>query len=279
MKYIFFGTPEFASIILQGLIDAGIAPVGLVCNPDKPVGRKKIITAPPTKEVALKYGIEVFQPETKNDLVALSPTLAAKADFAVVTAYAKIIPQDVIDQFKLGIIGVHPSLLPKFRGPSPIQSAILSGEETTGTTLFMLAKGVDDGLVLQQGEINIEDKNYETLIKDLGELSLQLLVKILPDFDLGKTTPTSQDEGTASFTSFFEGDAGLVKDSDLNDALRGDKEKSLKIWRMIRALNPEPGVYTFLNGKRTKLLAARIDGDRLVLERIQKDGKKPEILI
>ena len=279
MKYIFFGTPEFASIILQGLIDAGIAPVGLVCNPNKPVGRKKIITAPPTKEVALKYGIEVFQPETKNDLVALSPTLAAKADFAVVAAYAKIIPQDVIDQFKLGIIGVHPSLLPKFRGPSPIQSAILSGEETTGTTLFMLAKGVDDGLVLQQGEINIEDKNYETLIKDLAEFSLQLLIKILPDFNSGKTTPTSQDESMASFTSFFEADAGLVKDSDLNDALRGDKEKSLKIWRMIRALNPEPGVYTFLNGKRTKLLAARIDGDRLVLERIQKDGKKPEILI
>ena len=279
MKYIFFGTPEFASIILQGLIDAGIAPVGLVCNPNKPVGRKKIITAPPTKEVALKYGIEVFQPETKNDLVALSPTLAAKADFAVVAAYAKIIPQDVIDQFKLGIIGVHPSLLPKFRGPSPIQSAILSGEETTGTTLFMLAKGVDDGLVLQQGEINIEDKNYETLIKDLAEFSLQLLIKIWPDFNSGKTTPTSQDESMASFTSFFEADAGLVKDSDLNGALRGDKEKSLKIWRMIRALNPEPGVYTFLNGKRTKLLAARIDGDRLVLERIQKDGKKPEILI
>lgn len=278
MKYIFFGTPQFAKIILEGLINAGMPPVGLVCNPDRPVHRKKIITAPPSKAIALENGIEVFQPETKQDLIDLSPSLVSKADFAVVAAYAKIIPQEVISQFKLGIMGVHPSLLPKFRGPSPIQSVILSGDLITGTTLFMLTKGVDDGPILRQAQIDVNDKDYEMLIRDLGELSLRLLIETLPAFDAGNVTPIPQDESTVSLTTFFRGDAGLVEKYDLNDALGGNKEKSLKIWRMIRALNPEPGVYTFLNSKRTKLLGARMDGDRLVLERIQKDGKNPEEL-
>ena len=278
MKYVFFGTPEFAGIILGGLIEVGMPPVAVVCNPDKPVGRKKLITPPLTKQIAEKHNIKVFQPETKKDLVALSPSLSEIADFAVVAAYAKIIPLAVINKFKLGIIGVHPSLLPKLRGPSPIQSVILSGEPETGTTLFMLSKGVDDGPILSQGKLDIRGKNYEELIKDLGELSLKLLIQILPDFILKKVKPTPQDESQATFTSFFESDAGLVKESDLKDALEGDGEKSSKIERMVRALNPEPGVYTFIDGKRTKLLSVRKDGSKLVLEKIQRDGKKPETL-
>ena len=278
MKYVFFGTPEFAGIILGGLVEAGMPPVAVVCNPDKPVGRKKLITPPLTKQIAEKHNIKVFQPETKKDLVALSPSLSKIADFAVVAAYAKIIPLEVINKFKMGIIGVHPSLLPKLRGPSPIQSVILSGEPETGTTLFMLSKGVDDGPILSQGKLDIRGKNYEELIKDLGELSLKLLIQILPDFILKKVKPTLQDENQATFTSFFESDAGLVKESDLKDALEGDGEKSSKIERMVRALNPEPGVYTFIDGKRTKLLSVRKDGSKLVLEKIQRDGKKPETL-
>jgi len=242
MKYVFFGTPEFASIILKGLIGAGMPPVAVVCNPDKPVGRKKLVTAPLTKQIAKENGISVFQPETKKDLIALSPSLAKIADFAVVAAYAKIIPQEVIDLFKLGIIGVHPSLLPKFRGPSPIQSAILSDELKTGTTLFLLAKGVDD------------------------------------NFGVGRIESTPQDTNQATFTTFFERDAGLVEEDDLKKAMNGDATKSLRIWRMVRALNPEPGVYVFINNKRTKLLSVNLDNSRLVLERIQKEGKNPEAL-
>ena len=278
MKYVFFGTPEFASIILKGLIGAGMPPVAVVCNPDKPVGRKKLVTAPLTKQIAKENGISVFQPETKKDLIALSPSLAKIADFAVVAAYAKIIPQEVIDLFKLGIIGVHPSLLPKFRGPSPIQSAILSDELKTGTTLFLLAKGVDDGAILSQEEINIDDKNYEDLVRDLGKFSLELLIKMLPDFSVGRIESTPQDANQATFTTFFERDAGLVEEDDLKEAINGDATKSLRIWKMVRALNPEPGVYAFINNKRTKLLSVNLDGSKLVLERIQKEGKNPEAL-
>ena len=279
MKYVFFGTPQFAGIILQGLIDAGMPPVALVCNPDKPFGRKKLIMPPLTKQIAQKYGIKIFQPETKGDLASLSPALSDEAQLGVVAAYGKIIPQGVIESFKLGIIGVHPSLLPKFRGPSPIQSAILSGESKTGITLFMLTKGVDDGPILCQGEEEIDGKNYEELIEDLGRSSLKLLTKTLPDFDSMKMNATPQNEAEATLTSFFKNDAGLVNEDDLKNTLNGDEEKALKIERMVRALNPEPGVYSFINGKRTKILSVRRDGSKLVLERIQKDGKTPETLI
>ncbi|MCR4260845.1 MAG: methionyl-tRNA formyltransferase [Candidatus Colwellbacteria bacterium] len=277
MKYAFFGTPEFAAIILKGLIEAGMPPVAVVCNPDKPFGRKKLITPPLTKQIAQEHNITIFQPSTKKDLLALSPSITQNVDFAVVAAYAKIIPQEIIDSFKLGIMGVHPSLLPKFRGPSPIQSAILSGEIKTGTTLFMLCKGVDDGAILSQGEISIDNKNYEDLVKDLGKLSLELLIKTLPDFSAGNIKATPQDDSLATFTTFFERDAGLVREDDLRDALGGDEAKSLKIWRMARALNPEPGVYTFMNDKRTKLLSASLNDSKLILEKIQKEGKTPEV--
>ncbi|KKU56337.1 hypothetical protein A3A64_04515 [Candidatus Gottesmanbacteria bacterium RIFCSPLOWO2_01_FULL_48_11] len=279
MKYVFFGTPEFAGIILKGLIEADMPPVAVVCNPDKPVGRKKLITPPITKQIAEQEGIKVFQPKTKKDLVALSPSLSEMADFAVVAAYAKIIPLKVINGFKLGIIGVHPSLLPKFRGPSPIQSVILSGKLETGTTLFMLDQGVDDGLILIQGKVNVENRNYEELIKVLGELSLKLLTETLPEFVSGKIKPVPQDENEVTVTNFFEPEAGLVKENDLKDALGGDEEKSSKIERMVRALNPEPGVYTLANSKRTKLLSVRKDGSKLVLEKIQKEGKTPQAFV
>ncbi|KKU19096.1 MAG: Methionyl-tRNA formyltransferase [Parcubacteria group bacterium GW2011_GWA2_46_10] len=279
MKYVFFGTPEFAGIILRGLIEADMPPVAVVCNPDKPVGRKKLITPPITKQIAEQEGIKVFQPKTKKDLVALSPSLSEMADFAVVAAYAKIIPLKVINGFKLGIIGVHPSLLPKFRGPSPIQSVILSGKLETGTTLFMLDQGVDDGLILIQGKVNVENRNYEELIKVLGELSLKLLTETLPEFVSGKIKPVPQDENEVTVTNFFEPEAGLVKENDLKDALGGDEEKSSKIERMVRALNPEPGVYTLANSKRTKLLSVRKDGSKLVLEKIQKEGKTPQAFV
>ena len=279
MKYVFFGTPEFAGIILKGLIEADMPPVAVVCNPDKPVGRKKLITPPITKQIAEQEGIKVFQPKTKKDLVALSPSLSEMADFAVVAAYAKIIPLKVINGFKLGIIGVHPSLLPKFRGPSPIQSAILSGESETGTTLFMLDQGVDNGSILAQGKVDMGNKNYEELIKVLGELSLKLLTETLPEFVSGKIKPVPQDENEVTVTNFFEPEAGLVKENDLKDALEGDEEKSSRIERMVRALNPEPGVYTLANSKRTKLLSVRKDGSKLVLEKIQKEGKTPQAFV
>lgn len=278
MKYIFFGTPEFASIILNGLIEADLKPSAVVCNPDKPFGRKKIITPPVTKQIAVQHNIPVFQPETKKDLIALSPTLAKLGDFGVVAAYAKIIPDIVIKEFKLGIIGVHPSLLPKFRGPSPIQSAILSDETETGTSLFMLTPGVDDGAILAQGKVEITDKNYVDLLNELATVSLKLLISTLPKFSSGEAQMIEQDHSKATITSLFSADDGFIDETKLKAALGGNSEVSIGVWKIIRALNPEPGVYTLLDGKRTKLLAAHVENDRLVLDQIQKEGRKPETI-
>src|SRR3990167_11243060 len=169
MRYIFFGTPRFAATVLEKLIDGGIPPTVLVCNPDRPLGRKKIITSPPTKQLIVnrKLQVEVFQPESKSELSAIGDVLFANADFGVVAAYAQIIPQEVIDKAKLGIIGVHPSLLPKLRGASPIQTAILEGHEKTGVNLFILDKDVDHGSVIAKRELAIGENDYTKLEKRL----------------------------------------------------------------------------------------------------------------
>src|SRR3989344_2276357 len=150
MNYTFFGSPRFAEIILEKLIVAGMPPAVVVCNPDKPVGRKQIITPPPVKASimrqasSIKDAIKILQPETKEDLKNTN-YLFHDADFAVVAAYAKIIPQNVIRQFRLGMVGLHPSLLPKYRGTTPIQTAILESTPETGVTAFLIDENVDHG--------------------------------------------------------------------------------------------------------------------------------------
>jgi methionyl-tRNA formyltransferase len=131
MRYVFFGTPRFAAIVLEKLIASGHQPIAIVCNPDKPVGRKKIITPPPTKQVvlsatSLKEDIQIYQP-AKIDDEFLAQLRSLKADFFVVAAYAKILPNTLLEIPPLGVIGTHPSILPKFRGASPIQSVIIEG--------------------------------------------------------------------------------------------------------------------------------------------------------
>ena len=277
MRYAFFGTPRFAAIILKKLIEAGIAPSVLVSNPDRPVGRKKVITPPPTKRAVLDKGTEirVFQPETKEDLVKISDEIFRDADFGVVAAYAQIIPKEVIDKAKLGIIGVHPSLLPKLRGASPIQTAILEGAERTGVNLFMLDELVDHGPVIASDEMQVtSDMNYTLLEEKLAETGARLLIETLPKFVLGKIKAEEQDESHATYTKKFVTKDGYVDFEELKSAQESG-EKAEEILRKIRALNPEPGVYTVVDGRRMKLLAAEISEGKLVLKEIQKEGRKP----
>lgn len=279
MKYVFFGTPDFAASILQSLIDAGMPPVAVVCNPDRPVGRKKIVTPPPTKQIAQKSGIEVFQPENKKELIDVAAKLSQDAEFGVVAAYAKLLPLDVLNSFNLGIIGVHPSLLPKYRGPSPVRSAILAGETVTGVSLYLIDEGMDTGPVLVQKEIDCGGKYLDTVMNELADLSSRMLVELLPKFYKGEVSPTAQDDTQATTTGFFETKDALVDEKDLQDALAGDEDKALHIALMVRALNPEPGVHAYVDGKRTKLLRASVSEGKLVLEEIQKEGKKPTKVI
>jgi len=278
MRYVFFGTPRFAATVLEKLIDGGIPPTVLVCNPDRPLGRKKIITSPPTKQLIVnrKLQVEVFQPESKSELSAIGDVLFANADFGVVAAYAQIIPQEVIDKAKLGIIGVHPSLLPKLRGASPIQTAILEGHEKTGVNLFMLDAKVDNGLVIASRELTIGESNYLDLEARLAEFAGELLLETLPKFVIGKTETIPQDNSLATYTKKFVTEDGHVLHEDLEKAKNG--VGAIEILRKIRALNPEPGVYTELNGKRTKLLGAEILDGKLVLKKIQKEGGKPTLV-
>jgi len=178
----------------------------------------------------------------------------------------------------LGIIGVHPSLLPKLRGASPIQSAILTGEQMTGTSLFKMDAGIDSGPILAQREIEVDGKYYAQLLEELANVSAELLIKTLPDFYKGLIEPREQDDTEATFTKLFEMEDARVVEADLEKAQRGDETKALQIERMIRALNPEPGTFSVIEGKRTKLLRAHIEEGRLVLEEIQREGKKPELL-
>ena len=183
---------------------------------------------------------------------------AAKlANVDVVAAYAKILPQEVLEIPRLGTIGVHPSLLPKYRGASPIQSAILQGEEETGVALFLLDEKVDHGLVLADTKLQIENRNYEELEKVLAELGGELLVKTLPKFVKGEVNPLPQNEAEATFTRKFKTEDGFIEPDNLTAAEGGaDLEKAEEIERKIRAFYPEPGAWTILNEKRTKLLSA-----------------------
>jgi len=275
MKYAFFGTAGFSAIVLNRLIEAGFKPALVVCNPDKPVGRKKTITPPPVKLIALKNGLKVWQP-VKPDIDGWRKE-AGEVDFALDVAYARIIPQGIVEAPRLGVIGVHPSILPQFRGPSPIQSVILAGKSKTGTTLFLLDDQMDHGAVIARAELeeDISRINYPELSDKLARLSAGLLIKDLPDYLAGKTIPRVQDESLVSITHKFKTEDGFVSSETLEAALNGQSETDAReIDRKIRALNPEPGIYTIRDGKRIKLIKAEIKDGKLKLLEIQKEGKK-----
>ena len=278
MKYIFFGTPEFAATILQKLIEADMPPLALVCNPDRPQGRKKIITPPPTKEAVLKSAvkIDILQPEVLDNAF-LAKLKSYGADFYVVAAYSKILKPELINIPPKGVVGVHPSLLPKLRGASPIQSAILEGSETTGVTLFLIDEGIDHGPMIGNA-VYIMDRphNYTELLEILARLAGVLLVKTLPAFDKREIEPEAQNEEEATFTKKFETQDGEINIENLKKALSGeDRQLADLIDRKIKALNPEPGVFTFIDGKRTKLLSSNIRNGKLELKEIQFEGKNP----
>jgi len=281
MKYIFFGTPEFATIILEKLIKAELMPEAVICNPDKPVGRKQIITPPPVKVLAQKYGLTVYQPKDKTELLEIIKKL--QPDVAVVAAFGMLFPKEILDIPKYGFINIHPSLLPKYRGATPIQTAILNGDEETGVSLFLIDEEMDKGKIIANSKLQIANSdNYESLMRKLAELGADLLIKTLPDFVAGKITPLPQDESQATYTKKFKTEDAFVDLAALHLAMQGEprpdgREKAIEIDRKIRALNPEPGTWTLKDDKRMKILEAILTPDsKLKLKKIQFEGKKPQ---
>ncbi|OIO64860.1 methionyl-tRNA formyltransferase [Candidatus Wolfebacteria bacterium CG1_02_39_135] len=280
MKFIFFGTPEFAAIILEKLIQAELMPEAVICNPDKPTGRKQIITPPLVKVLAQKYGLTVYQPKDKTELLEIVKNL--QPDLAVTAAFGMIFPKEILEIPKYGFINVHPSLLPKYRGPTPIQTAILNGDKETGVSLFLIDEEMDHGPILAKRELEFPISNFQfpILSQKLAELGADLLIETLPKYINGEIKPQAQDESQATYTKKFSTQDAYIEPKDLEIAQEKGGDKAIEIERKIRALNPEPGTFTLSLSKgglkRTKLLEAKIIDEKLKITKIQVEGKKPQ---
>lgn len=269
-RFAFFGSPDYARIVLSSLLEAGIKPEFVVCNPDKPVGRKKVITSPPVKDLALSQGVTVLQPATKSEILNLVPRLK-ELDFSVVAAYSKILPKAVVDAPRLGTLGVHPSWLPKYRGPSPIRSVILDGADKTAVVIYKMDEGMDSGPTLWGQPFELRGDEYlEEIAPKLWEAGGKGLVKLIPNFLEGAAIEREQDHSKATFTKMFSTADGEVD-------MQNDSAQA--IYRKVRALNPEPGVFTLnfpgREGRRVKILKAHLEGGALVVTSIHEAGKKP----
>lgn len=286
VRYIFFGTPRFAELVLGGLIKAGTFPSLVICNPDRPVGRKKILTPPLTKIISQKNNIPVWQPEniTKENLLDKMSSLGVSGvDLFIVAAYGKILKKDVLEVPKLGAIGIHPSLLPKYRGATPIRSALLKGETVTGVTLYLMDEGMDSGPILKSEDIYVSnDTTYEELHDELAALGVKMILETIPAYVEGDISVKNQNEKEVTITRKISTDDAKVGYQDLIKAIEGDKIISKKIHNMIRSLNPEPGAWVIPEdnqvselpkGKRIKLLSSSLQGDKLRLKKIQVEGK------
>lgn len=270
IKIIFFGTSEFAVPALETLKSEGYDIVAVVATPDEPTGRKQILTPPPIKTMANRLGLIAMQPEKLKGNPAIVHSLSSLGpNLGIVAAYGKVIPKEIIDLLKFGILNIHPSLLPKYRGSSPIQSALLNGEKTTGVTIMKIDEELDHGPIVAQEKLEIRNEYYPELHDKLAKMGAKLLTKILPDYFERKIKPVPQNHDEATFTKLLKTGDGEIK---LNDTAE-------RAYNKIRALNPDPGAYVWLekNGKkmRLKILAAELSGRRLELKIVQPEGRKP----
>lgn len=264
MKIIFMGTPEFAVLCLEGLIQNGFEVALAVTQPDKPVGRKQILTPPAVKVCAEKYGIPVYQPSTLKNGEAEEKLTNIGCDAIVVVAYGKILPAGILNIPRLGCINVHASLLPKLRGASPIQWSIVSGEETTGVTTMLMDEGLDTGDILLSESLKISsDDTAETLHDRLAPVGAQLLIKTLEGLENGTIKPVKQPEG-ATFAPIISKEMGQLDFT----------KSSTELYNLIRGFYPWPCCY-FEHNKRIKVFKATIGGntDKNPGEIVVKEGR------
>jgi methionyl-tRNA formyltransferase len=285
---IFFGTPHFAEIVLQKLINSPYRPSLIITAPDKPTGRKQTLTPPPVKLLSKKHNIPVWQPK-KLEVVLFRETSRrkrnrlfsknlpqrgksspfekppagreinklGKIDLVIVAAYGNLIPKEILDTLPNKFVNIHPSLLPKYRGPSPIANTILNDDKKTGVTIMLMDEKMDHGPLISQREFrisNFEFKNgrgkptSEELQKILAELGAELLTETIADYLSGKIKPREQDHKEATYTKLLKREDGRID----------WKKPAEYIERQQRAFTPWPGIYTYFNGKRLKILSLEI---------------------
>lgn len=236
MKIVFFGTPAFAGGFLKGLLqEPSFEVVGVVTQPDEPVGRKKILTAPPVKIIALEHQIPVFQPTKLKSGEFPDQLKALHADLAVVVAYGRLLPLAMLNSLPLGFINVHPSLLPKYRGPSPIVAAIANGDSETAVSVMKLVPDMDAGPILGQLPLTLDTgETVETLTAKIVKDGVPYLIKTLQDYAQGSITPTEQDHTQATYCTLLTREHGVIDWT----------ESAETIERKVRAYNPWPGTST-----------------------------------
>lgn len=243
-KIVFMGTPDFSVPVLRQIITDGYHVIGVVTQPDRPVGRKKVLTPPPVKVEAINQGIPVFQPEKISRPEELQPILDLQPDLVVTAAFGQILPKELLEAPRYGCINVHASLLPELRGGAPIHYAILQGKEKTGITIMYMAKKLDAGDILTQVEVPIlEHDNVGTMHDKLSEAGAKLLSETLPKLLKGELTPIPQNEAEATFAS------NIKREQEKIDWTKPGET----IYNHIRGLNPWPGAYTTIKGNVLKI--------------------------
>jgi len=294
LKIVFMGTPQFGAIILKGLIRQDYKPILVITAPDKPVGRKHLITPSPVKITAQEHAIPYLQP---LKISACTKEIEdAKPDIIIVAAYGQILPDNILKIPRSGCLNVHPSLLPKYRGPSPIQTAILQGEKETGVTIFLIDERIDHGKILSRIRYQVSNtETYESLSTELAHLGVKLLTETIPSWVGRETIPQLQDEAKATYTKIItKGDGSIDWHKSATEIERqirafsrwpgsftrwkkNTHEIQVKIMKthtdQSKNLNDEPVGKTFLSP--TSELGVRCGKGVLVIEQLQLEGKKP----
>lgn len=238
-KIVFMGTPDFSVPVLKQILKDGYEVIGVVTQPDRPVGRKRVLTPPPVKVEAVQQGIPVFQPEKIRMQEELDKILALNPDLIVTAAFGQILPKELLEAPKYGCINVHASLLPELRGGAPIHYSIIQGKEKTGITIMYMAEKLDAGDILTQVEVPIaETDTVGTLHDKLSKAGSKLLSETLPKLLNGQLKPIKQNEEEATFA------ANIKREQEMIDWTKTGEE----IYNHIRGLNPWPVAYTTLDG-------------------------------
>ncbi len=292
MKIIFIGTGQFGARVLEKLANSQFKPDFLICPPDKPAGRKQTLTPCAAKLTGKKYNLEIAELGNLKNKSSFFKTL--NPDIIIVADTNFILPEEILSIPHYSCLNVHPSLLPKYRGSSPIQAALLSGDREMGVTIIKIDKEIDHGPIVARQKLIIKPQdNFETLRDKLADLGGELLIRILPQWTSGKIKPQDQDHTKATFTTKLKKEDGFIN----------WQHSAVQIERQVRALNPWPGTFAFFEWKgekkRLKILqasaislnkknaqpgnilrsgkrqmAVSCGKDSLVLEKVQPEGKK-----
>lgn len=255
LNLLFMGTPEISAYVFEQMILDGYHFVGLVAQPDHPVGRKGIIEKVPTKVIAEKYNIPVFQPIKIRKDFSFMDNL--KVDLVITLAYGQIVPQGFLDIPRFGCLNLHGSLLPKLRGASPVQTALINNEKVTGVTLMEMVAAMDAGRMYGKKEVTIEeDDNATSLFKKISEAAKDLVLELLPKYVNGELEGIPQDENEVTFCSLIKPEQEKL---DLSKDI-------LEVYGYIRGLSDEPGAYLYLDNQKLKIFKAKVANDLVTAE-------------